>query len=161
MDDNDVEDDSGGSLPLFFWGLLTALTLWWLYLRPMTTERRAGVPRGARPRLTPSPSPAPGNDADADPPESGAAVQPAETEPDDLTVIYGIGPARAARLREAGIFTYAGLAELDEDQLRAVKVAVGLGGADSSEWPKQARLAARGDWDGLEAFKDQLRAERG
>jgi predicted flap endonuclease-1-like 5' DNA nuclease len=80
---------------------------------------------------------------------------------DDLTLVYGIGPARATRLREAGIVTFAALAAADEAQLREILAGVGPGGFDPSSWPRQARLAARGDWEGLEAFKEQLRAERG
>jgi predicted flap endonuclease-1-like 5' DNA nuclease len=159
----EIEDEEGGGGALFFWGLLTALTLWWLYLRPMTTERRAGLPGGVRARVAQRRTLATSRErrADSGPEASGAAVQTAENAEDDLTVIYGIGPARAARLREAGIGTFAALSELDATQLRALMQETGLAGADPSDWPRQASLAAGGDWEALEAYKDQLRAERG
>ena len=139
----DMEEENGSSLPLFFWGMLTALTLWWLYLRPRSTERRARVVPGSRPRIALHPSTTPR--AEVDPEENGPEAEQVESAEDDLTVVYGIGPARAARLREAGLFTFAALAEADQTQLREILAGVGLGGADPSHWPQQARLAARGD----------------
>jgi small subunit ribosomal protein S2 len=91
------------------------------------------------------------------------AVTPAETEPqaaDDLTRVYGIGPARAARLHEAGIHTFAALAVADAEQLRAILDGVGGANLDLASWPEQASLAAKSDWAGLEALQAQLREAR-
>jgi predicted flap endonuclease-1-like 5' DNA nuclease len=155
-------DDEGSSAYLFFWGVLTALTLWWLYLRPLTTSRKLNTLR-ARPRPGPRPGSRPANAVPAQrhrPTE--AVITPAEAEPetpaeDDLTAIFGIGPARAARLREAGIGTFAALAVVDAEQLREIL----SGAVDVSSWPEQASLAAKSDWVGLDALQSQLRAERG
>ncbi len=160
------EDDDDSRLALFFWGMLTALTLWWLYLRPVTTERRLNQLR-ASPRPGPRPGSRPASNRPPQYREREPAITPAaeETEPaeDDLTLIWGIGPARATRLQEAGIGSFAALAVADAEQLRDILagVGVGVGNADISSWPEQASLAARGDWEGLEAYKEQLRAERG
>jgi len=43
----------------------------------------------------------------------------AEPEPDDLTEIKGVGPAYADRLHDAGVTTFAALADADPDELAA------------------------------------------
>lgn len=52
--------------------------------------------------------------------ESLAADTAAVDEADDFTRIAGIGPTYAARLREAGVETFAQLAALDEEEIAAV-----------------------------------------
>ncbi len=82
-------------------------------------------------------------------------------KPDDLTVVEGIGPKMASALKAAGITTYSQLAEADEARLMAAIQAAGLRFAPSlPTWPEQAAYAARGDWDGLKQFQDQLVAGR-
>ncbi|MBZ0123660.1 MAG: 50S ribosomal protein L21, partial [Roseovarius sp.] len=54
---------------------------------------------------------------------------------DDLKAIAGIGPAAEKKLNEAGIATYAQLAEVDADSFEAVKV--------KPEWIEQARKMAK------------------
>jgi predicted flap endonuclease-1-like 5' DNA nuclease len=161
-DEPEADDGGGSGLALFVWGALTALVLWWLYLQPRSAERRSQP--AARPRTPPAgrrPSPPPTRAAPQRERTEGPAAR--ETAEDDLTLVYGIGPARAARLREAGIATFAALAVADAEQLRDILSGVGVGvaNADVSSWPEQAALAARGDWDGLETYQEQLREERG
>jgi len=65
-----------------------------------------------------------GDDADDDDTESdedaaSEAEPDAEPEPDDLTEIKGVGPAYADRLNDAGIATFAALADADADELAA------------------------------------------
>lgn len=163
-------DDRSG-LTIFAWGALAALALWWLYLRPASTQRKVARLEGKLNTLRPNrrPGPRPGS-RPATPPTAARvqAAAPSATltpavppEPDDdLTRILGIGPARAARLREAGITHFAALAVADAEQLRDLLAGVPVGAADLNSWPEQASLAARGDWDGLAALQDRLRAER-
>lgn len=55
---------------------------------------------------------------------------------DDLTAITGVGPAAAKKLHEAGITTYAQLADVDPETFEATKV--------KPEWVEQAKeLAAK------------------
>lgn len=90
-----------------------------------------------------------------------AEADAASGEPDDLTVIEGIGPKMSAALQAAGITTYAQLAASSEDTLRAAVEAAGMRLAPSiSTWAEQAEYAARGDWDGLEQFQSQLEGGR-
>lgn len=80
---------------------------------------------------------------------------------DDLTRIEGIGPKIAAALREAGIDTFAKLADATEAQLNEALAVAKLRLAPSlGTWAEQAAYAARGDWAGLEQFQGQLVAGR-
>jgi predicted flap endonuclease-1-like 5' DNA nuclease len=67
---------------------------------------------------------------------SSAAAEPAPpTEPDDLAQVWGIGPVYCARLAEAGITTFAGLAAADP---AAVVAATGVPAARAADWIAQA-----------------------
>lgn len=56
---------------------------------------------------------------------------------DDLTEIKGIGPVFAERLRQAGITTFADVAQASADQLRDVTHATSV--ANPDEWIEQAK----------------------
>jgi len=91
-----------------------------------------------------------------------AASEPAGTEPeDDLKRIEGIGPKMSAALRNAGIRTYARLAETDVTELRSAIEAAGLTFAPSLvTWAAQARLLADGDEAGFADLTRRLVAGR-
>lgn len=59
---------------------------------------------------------------------------------DDLTAIKGIGPVFAKRLAEAGLTTYAALAEASPERLRDITQAPPM--AEPDEWIAQARQMA-------------------
>ena len=98
------------------------------------------------------------------------AAAPATTEAtdadaaDDLTKLWGIGPVFAGALNDAGIATFADLADANLDALRA---AINAGSETSDEaaneetWSEQARLAVAGDWAGLDAYIETLKEEGG
>lgn len=80
---------------------------------------------------------------------------------DDLTIVEGIGKKMAKALAEAGVTTYARLSQATEAELTAAIEAAGMRFAPSlPTWPEQAAYAARGDWDGLKAFQQQLTSGR-
>ncbi len=88
-----------------------------------------------------------------------ASAEPEEKEavvPDDLKKIEGIGPKVSSLLNEAGIFTFAQLAETATDKLSEILDANKLQYMDPSTWAEQAKLAAAGDWEGLEKLQDAL-----
>jgi len=93
---------------------------------------------------------------------AAAPAAPAPAAPvakDDLTKIEGIGPKTAAALQAAGINTFAGLAAISTDELKRILTAASLPG-DPSTWPAQAKLAAAGKWDELQAYQDRLEGGR-
>lgn len=94
-----------------------------------------------------------------------APVAVAEAAPvmaDDLTKIEGIGPKIGELLQDAGIATFAALAERSAEQLNDILAAAGSRYAIAvpDSWPEQAALAAAGDWDGLAALQDRLEGGR-
>jgi DNA-directed RNA polymerase subunit beta' len=79
---------------------------------------------------------------------------------DDLTLIEGIGPRVAAILNEAGISTFARLAETDDGTLRALLRSHSLAYLDPVTWPEQARLAASGHATELKRLQGELKGGR-
>jgi len=78
-------------------------------------------------------------------------------QPDDLKVIEGIGPKISGLLYDAGIKTFAQLAEADVSKLQGILDAAKLPLGNPETWPEQAKPAAAGDWEALEALQDQLK----
>ncbi len=78
---------------------------------------------------------------------------------DDLTKIEGIGPKIAEIFQEAGINTYAGLAEKSEDDLKGILSESGPSYASKNpaSWPKQAQMAADGKWEELQEWQDSVK----
>jgi hypothetical protein len=105
-----------------------------------------------------------GGEIQAAPPVPAADTHlPAEQAPppDDLTKIAGIGPKAQKALNQAGITTFARLGECSSDGLKDALAATHVKTAiDLSSWPRQAALAACGDWNGLKALQESLRAGR-
>lgn len=85
-------------------------------------------------------------------------VQPAASiQPDDLTRLKGIAAGYQRILNEAGIRTFAALAETSADELRAIFSAASRAAPVGLETlPSQAQLAAEGDWEGLKALQDKI-----
>jgi F-type H+-transporting ATPase subunit gamma len=79
------------------------------------------------------------------------------SSPDNLTKLEGVGKKMAAALVAAGLDTFEKVASATEDEIRAAVQAAGMNFSPSlPTWAEQAGFAARGDWDGLEAFQSQL-----
>ena len=140
-----------GGLPWWFWLLVIIVVIvlvwWWLSRKPA---------EAAPPSATKAPaSEAPASEA----PASMMAVAE-KPVPDDLTVIEGIGPKISALLQAAGITTFAKLAATETSQIQQILTAAGLRLADPSTWAEQARLAAGGDLEGLQALQDRLKGGR-
>ncbi len=93
-------------------------------------------------------------------PHTAVAVAEAEAS-DDLTKLEGIGKKMSKALKDAGFNTFAKVAAASETDLRAAIHAAGMNFSPSlPTWARQAEYAARGDWDGLKAYQDQLNAGR-
>lgn len=78
---------------------------------------------------------------------------------DKLTKIEGIGPKIAGLLKAEGIVTFADLGKATQKTLKAVLAAAGKRYQmhDPTTWPKQAKLAAKGDWTTLAKLQDELK----
>lgn len=75
---------------------------------------------------------------------------------DDLTLIEGIGPKIQSVLQDAGVKTYAQIAELLPEEIMDVLHAGGVRLAVADTWPKQAKLAAGGKMAELKDLQDEL-----
>ncbi len=82
----------------------------------------------------------------------------AKVEADDLEKVEGIGPKIAEVLTEAGIDTFAKLADATPESIREILDNAGsqFASHDPATWSQQAKLAADGKWDELKAWQDEL-----
>jgi len=95
-----------------------------------------------------------------------AAAAPKAEEPasepkakaDDFKKIEGIGPKIAQLIVDAGITTFADLANTEADKIKEILVAAGSRYTmhDPTTWPQQSQLAADGKWDELKVLQDEL-----
>ncbi len=87
-----------------------------------------------------------------------AAPKAEATAADDLKKVEGIGPKIAGLLNDAGINTFAELAATDADKIKEILSEAGSRYAshDPTTWPAQAKMAADGEWDKLQAWQDEL-----
>lgn len=88
------------------------------------------------------------------------AVEP--VEPDDLTLIEGIGPKISSLLNQSGIYTFAQLAAASVERLQSILSAAGprFRLADPQTWAQQAGLARDGKWDELKTLQDAMKGGR-
>lgn len=86
-------------------------------------------------------------------------AQKAESSTDDLTKIEGIGPKAAEALTNAGMATFADLAKGDADKIKEVltEASSRMAHLDTTSWPKQAQMAADGNWDQLKEWQDNVK----
>ncbi|MBK8490636.1 MAG: hypothetical protein IPL49_06990 [Saprospirales bacterium] len=96
--------------------------------------------------------------------EEKKEAQPGEDPPsanqvaESLQVVEGIGPKIETLLNEAGISSLQDLADAKGDHLQEILSSAGerFRLHDPSTWPEQARLAAAGEWEQLNTFKEYL-----
>ena len=89
-----------------------------------------------------------------------AAVHAEHKHEDNLEIIEGIGPKVAKVLKEAGIVSFADLAHTSVEKVNGLLKAAKLTMMDSAGWIEQAKLAARGDMDGLKKMQDEMKGGR-
>ena len=82
----------------------------------------------------------------------------AEVEADDLTKIEGIGPKIKELLINGGLPTFAAVAAATPEQIKEILTNAGARYArhNPGTWPKQAEMAAAGQWDELKKWQDEL-----
>lgn len=81
---------------------------------------------------------------------------------DNLKRIEGIGPKIESLLQAAGISTFEQLSESKEERLREILLAEGPRYRihNPATWPKQASFAAKGNWEELKKWQDELKGGR-
>lgn len=134
------------TLVFFVTGLLLGLVVVWICRAKREESRRStGLAEAQLGRLTLEPKP-----------DVPTSTPGARTEPDDLTLVAGIGPKMSSVLEDAGIVTFEQLAAADVGALKQLLRKEGLQFADPSTWPEQAALAAAGAWDALDDLQEEL-----
>jgi ribosomal protein L30 len=88
------------------------------------------------------------------------AKAPVPPGSDDLKIIEGIGPKIAGVLQQAGIATFAQLAETSSERLTEIMQEAKLRLANPETWAEQSALAAAGKWDELKELQARLNAGR-
>ena len=127
-------------LLLIIVAVVIVLAIWWWWRQ---TQQRQSRP--------PMPIPMPAERLEALP----ALAVP---EANDLAAIEGIGPRIHDILNDAGIKTFAQLADTPVARIREILVAAELRvPANPSTWPAQARLAAESKWRELKELQDSLK----
>lgn len=149
-------------------------------LEPVINERdrlKAELDAERRRRATDDPEPpGSGPDADASPRAfagtaplvdeldfaAASAVLGRSVEPDDLTMVEGIGPKIAGLCSGIGITTWAELSTTEVSLLRTMLTDAGqrFKAHDPTTWPQQAGLLAAGAWDEFKALTDSLNGGR-
>ena len=78
---------------------------------------------------------------------------------EDLTKIEGIGPKAAEALTKAGISGYEALSKAKPDAIKEIltEASSRMAHLDPTSWPKQAKMAADGDWDALKEWQDNAK----
>ncbi len=86
-------------------------------------------------------------------------VEKAPVLVEDLTKIEGIGKKIAALLNKEKINNYKDLSKCSIKKLQLILDTAGskFNIHDPATWPKQAKLAASGDWDALSKLQDELK----
>lgn len=81
-----------------------------------------------------------------------------ETAGDDLKKIEGIGPKIAELFNNAGIITFADLADTSVERLNEILEEAGprYNIHNPKTWPEQAQLASEGKWDELAELQEKL-----
>lgn len=76
---------------------------------------------------------------------------------DDLTKVEGIGPKIKGLLNDDGIWSWKQLSETTVDRIKNILNNAGKRYQihNPSSWPKQAGMAARGEWDKLKKWQDE------
>ncbi|MEO1009719.1 MAG: 30S ribosomal protein S2 [Bacteroidota bacterium] len=84
---------------------------------------------------------------------------PVTEKADDLTKVEGIGPKAAEALVNAGITSFAGLADADAEKIKEIltEASSRMAHLDPTSWSKQAKMAADGNWDELKEWQDKVK----
>lgn len=105
---------------------------------------------------------APAKEAPAKEAKKAPAKKKKAAKGDDLKKIEGIGPKISELLTNAGLDTFQKVADSTPDQIREILLEAGKRYASHNPdtWPKQAGMAAEGNWDELNTWQDEMKGGR-
>jgi predicted flap endonuclease-1-like 5' DNA nuclease len=111
---------------------------------------------------TPAATIAPIVAAAAAPVAAFAAAAPKSNKKDDLKIVEGIGPKIEELCHNAGILTFADLANAQVSRIKQILEAAGprYQMHDPTTWPQQSALARDGKFDELKKWQDELNKGR-
>jgi len=118
---------------------------------------KASTPEAAAPKKVEAPkAEAPKVAAKEEAPKAAAPKAAAASgKADDLKKVEGIGPKIAETLVAAGITTFEALSKTTPEKISEI-IAEVRGKHVTDTWPKQAEMAAAGQWDELKKWQDEL-----
>lgn len=89
---------------------------------------------------------------------AGVVAATTPTKKDDLKIVEGIGPKIEELFNNAGIYTFAELADTSAEKMKAILDAAGprFQIHNPATWADQAALARDGKWDELKKWQDEL-----
>ncbi|RWP63446.1 50S ribosomal protein L21 [Mesorhizobium sp.] len=115
-----------------------------------TTEAKAEVAAKAEAKAEAAPKTEAKTEAEAAPKKEAKASETAaplfkapKGEPDDLTVIKGIGPVAAGQLNEQGITTFAQIAKLSDKDIAKIDEHMPFSADQITDWREQAKDLAK------------------
>ncbi|RTZ64556.1 MAG: hypothetical protein DSZ29_05420, partial [Aquificaceae bacterium] len=92
--------------------------------------------------------------------ETAETAEIANDKKDDFSKLLGIGPSMLKRLQEVEIYSFKQLSEVDIKELTEKLVANGArinNKAIMDSWNEQAKLASKGDFEGLKVLQNKLK----
>jgi large subunit ribosomal protein L17 len=94
--------------------------------------------------------------------ETVAEVEPdvVNVEADDLKIVEGIGPKIAEAFADAGVTTFAQVAEMSPEAMNEIITGAGISSKNTETWAKQAEMARDGKMDELKVWQDELNGGR-
>ncbi len=94
------------------------------------------------------------------PEKKKASAKKEAAKADDLTKIEGIGPKGAEALVNAGVDSFEKLSKSKPAAIKEIltEASSRMAHLDPTSWPKQAKMAADGDWDKLKDWQDKAKA---
>lgn len=154
------QDSTAPGLPWWGWLIiiLVIFLLFWLVFRTRPEEETPPTPPAHEAEIPSRAAEVPAAEPAAV--EAAPVTVSAALPPDDLTLIEGIGPKINSILQAAGVNTFAQLAALEPQQIMSILTAAGIRLADTSSWPEQAGMAARGEMQRLHLYQETLKGGR-